>query len=119
MVWKAITEAELTLHVKTSIENMTDDERQQFVRIRIPVQRLMCRRDDFTGDEPMFAVARSGNLFIIFDDAEDDFGIAISSNEQETLRHWVLAGELKHALQALTSGDFGACVVAPDSPSAF
>ncbi|GHU02545.1 hypothetical protein FACS1894154_12430 [Betaproteobacteria bacterium] len=114
MGWEPISESELASWVEQAYAAMTGSERRQFDEIRIPLRRLFCQRSPMLGPEVLYAVARRGRQYLIFDDVEEDFGIAThSGDEMEVLNSWVLVGELQHALHTLLSGDYGNCVIAP------
>jgi hypothetical protein len=117
MGWKPVDEAGLAAWVEQGYAAMSATERRLFDELRIPVRRLLCQRSPLMGHEVLHAVARRDQQFIIFDDVEDDFGIARhSGDENEVLHSWVLAGELQWALRVLVSGDYGNCVIAPGPP---
>ncbi|MDR3214520.1 MAG: hypothetical protein LBT71_11465 [Azoarcus sp.] len=114
MSWKPITEEELKTEVEQALAAMPEEARRQFADIRIPLLRLRCRRNRLTGDETLYAIAGKGRQYIIYDDAEGDFGLAVlSSDRGEALNFWVLAGALSNAMRVLESGDYSACLVAP------
>lgn len=100
MAWKQIQGRELALIVRREIEHMGADARGKFSQVRIPPRRLACRRSEQYGDEWLIAVARLGNRVIVFDDVEDEFGIAeLCGNPPEVLHDWRLVGTLECALK--------------------
>lgn len=114
MGWKPISATELTSWVEQAYAAMTETERRQFDELRIPLRRLFCQRSPMLGPEVLYAVARRELQYLIFDDVEEDFGIAThSGDETEVLNSWVLVGGLQYALHTLLSGDYGNCVIAP------
>jgi hypothetical protein len=114
MTWNPITTTGLAAWVEQSCAAMSITECSQFEALRIPPRPLPCLRDPLTGTEMLYALARLDRRYLVFDDVENEFGIAIHDDgENEILRFWLLAGELRQALQVLLSGDYGDCVPAP------
>lgn len=113
--WKPITEEDLKTEVEQALAAMPEEARRQFAGIRISPLKLRCQRNGLAGEETLYAIAGRGRQYIVYDDVEDDFGLAVfsSSDRDETLRFWVLAGALSNALRVLESGDYSACLVAP------
>ncbi|MDR0633958.1 MAG: hypothetical protein LBF91_03160, partial [Azoarcus sp.] len=113
--WKPITEEELKTEVEQALATMPEEARRQFADIRISPLKLRCQRNGLIGEETLYAIAGRGRQYIVYDDVEDDFGLAVlsSSDRDETLRFWVLAGALSTAMRVLESGDYSACLLAP------
>jgi hypothetical protein len=113
--WTPITEEGLKIEIERALANMTEDARRQFADIRIPFLKFRCKRHELASDETLYAIASKGRQYIIYDDAEGDFGLVVLSPDEDgqTLRFWVLAGGLSSAMRVLESGDYSACLVAP------
>jgi hypothetical protein len=84
---------------------MSEEARQKFESIKIPLTHMKCRRKHFYGEgydeDPIFIVGRSGNKLLVFDDVEDEFAIAEPEPGATFLEHWRLSGELEMALKHL------------------
>ncbi|MDR1853984.1 MAG: hypothetical protein LBR05_03655 [Azoarcus sp.] len=112
--WRPITEDELALEVARAYAALPEDDRRDFQEMRIPFRKLRCQRDGFCGEETLFAIAQKGRQYIIYDDAEGEFGLAVlSEDESEVLHFWVLTRALSDALAVLENGDYSNCLVAP------
>jgi hypothetical protein len=113
--WAPITEEDLKTEIEHALIKMTEEARRQFTVFRIPFLKLRCKRHELAGDETLYAIANKGRQYIIYDDAEGDFGLVVlpPGEGEHILRFWVLAGGLSDAMQVLESGDYSACLVAP------
>jgi hypothetical protein len=61
---------------------------------------LLCHRDQESGTEQVFVLAKKGNRVLYFDDVEEDFGVAIP-DQDGVLRQWGNYGPLVRALLVL------------------
>ncbi|MDR2030860.1 MAG: hypothetical protein LBP86_01055 [Azoarcus sp.] len=115
MSWTPITKEDLNTEIEYALAKMTEEMRRQFTAIRIPFLEFRCRRHEWMGDETLYAIANKGRQYIIYDDAEGEFGLVVLSPDEisQTLRFWVLAGGLSNAMKVLENGDYSACLVAP------
>jgi len=97
-----------------ALEVLGEEARRQFEDIRIPFQKLRCRRNELTTEDTLYAVAHKAGQYVIYDGAEGDFGLAVTPcSDDDVLCLWVLANDLAHAMQVLESGDYSRCLVAP------
>jgi len=109
-----ISEEELMTKIEQSLVVMAENLRQQFEDMRIPFLKLRCRRNELSGEESLYAVAHKGKQYVIYDEAENDFGLAVTPcDKEDVLSLWVLAGDLDNALRVMESGDYSRCLVAP------
>lgn len=109
-----ISEEELMTKIEQSLADMAENLRQQFEDMRIPFLKLRCRRNELTDEEPLYAIAHRGKQYVIYDEAENNFGLAVTPcNKEDVLSLWVLAGDLDNALRVMESGDYSRCLVAP------
>jgi hypothetical protein len=105
MTWQPITEVELLKLMEEEIFHMSEEARQKFESIKIPLIRVKCRRKHFYGkgydEDPIFIVGRSSNKLLVYDDVEDEFAIAEPEPGATFLEHLGLCGELEMALKHL------------------
>ena len=81
---------------------MSDVERKKFASFQTPIYRISCRRNNQTAEEQIFVVAHSKNKILLFDDVEDEFGIAdLVETPSRVLKEWELVGDLVTALRKL------------------
>ncbi|MDR1463120.1 MAG: hypothetical protein LBI68_08310 [Azoarcus sp.] len=115
MSWAPITEEGLKAEIEHALTRMAEETRHKFADFRIPFLKLSCRRHKFAGVETLYAIACKGRQYIIYDDAEGDFGLVVlpPGEDGAVLHFWVLAGELSDAMRVLENGDYSACLVAP------
>jgi len=99
---RPITAPELNAFL-TSEKAKLSSELADFLRsVEIALIRFPCFRDEQHGIEHVFAIARLGKDLLIFDDAEDEFGLG-EPGEDGVLRNWVLCGDLIDALRIVRS----------------
>jgi hypothetical protein len=102
MTWQPISESELKLQLQSALEQMSEVERKKFASIQTPIYRIPCRRNNQTADEQIFVVAHSKNKILLFDDVEDEFGVAdLIETPPRVLKEWDLVGDLATALHKL------------------
>jgi hypothetical protein len=102
MTWQPITKERLLKRIEEDILQLSEEARQKFESIKIPLTRVKCRRKHFYGEgydeDPIFIVGRSGNKLLVFDDVEDEFAIAEPEPGATFLENLGLCGELELAL---------------------
>jgi hypothetical protein len=105
MTWQPITEEKLLELMEEEIFYMSEEARQKFESIKIPLTRVKCRRKLLNGvdycEDPIFIVGRSGNKLLVYDDEEEEFAIAEPEPGATFLEHLELCGELEMALKHL------------------
>ena len=104
MDWQPITDNELSLLIEEAILELSEEARLKFESVRTPISKVRCKRfdSDQYGEELLFVIGRSGNKLLVFDDVEDDFGIAdLAAHGDTPLENWRLFGTLEYALLGL------------------
>ncbi|MDR0250902.1 MAG: hypothetical protein LBI35_06310 [Burkholderiales bacterium] len=72
-----------------------------FEKVKI-LKRCKCKRSELYGTESIFIVAEFKNNFIVYDDVEDEFGMAHGAKIKDgVLTEWELFSDLKGAFQKL------------------
>ena len=103
MTWQPISETKLKLQLEDAVAEMSELDRKKFISVQTPLYRIPCRRiTNKTADEQIFVVARSENKILLFDDVEDEFGVAdLVETSLPVLEKWELVGDLEAALRKL------------------
>lgn len=102
MDWQPITEKELSLQIEEAVFQMSEEARRKFESVRAPISKVECRRGSRYGEEQLFVLCRSGNKLLLFDDVEDEFGIAVFGFQGDApLMEWKLFSTLEQALSEL------------------
>lgn len=101
MDWHPISLEELNLIVDSTVDTMPIDLQARFKEIRGAFTQIICRRSDTYGLEKMFTIATFGKKAIIFDDVEEEFGIAVLPEDGGVLLRWELFPDLGCALRKL------------------
>jgi hypothetical protein len=102
MIWQPITEEKLLLQIEEELSSMPEEALRKFESTRTSITTVRCKRSDQYGEEQLFIIARSGNKLLIFDDVEEEFGVAdITSLGDAPLEYWEFFGSLKYALLGL------------------
>ena len=97
MQWERITKEELVTLIQESIAGISPELKEKFDKIKVPAYEIDCQYNNSGIKEKIFVVAKFETRLIIYDDVEDEFGIA-DMNSNSILTNWVLLGELEYAL---------------------
>ena len=98
--WNHLSRARFDEILKQEIANLPADALGIYQTCTSEVLDQPCCRDAAYGIEHVFVVARDGARLLLFDDAEDEFGIGVADTDG-VLRTWDLYGELMFALRNL------------------
>lgn len=102
MAWSSISANELSLLIDESFNAMPEPLRAAFEKFRVIPRLENCKRSDLKMIEQVFVVAQAGGRAIIYDDVEDEFGIAkIPMETGDAFGDWELVGDLPAALRQL------------------
>jgi len=96
MTWQSISESELNSEIQRALKKMSKADLQKFTRIQVPPYKISCGRNGV--DEEIFVVARVGNKILVYDDVENEFGVA-ELDASAILKNWGLIGDLVYALK--------------------
>jgi hypothetical protein len=96
-----ISDHESKLFVKQGLAEMTEDENQQLLDMLCapPFARVPFLRGKTLDDDTIIVVAKQNNIFAIYDDVEEGFGIIIYHDNGE--ESYFLYGNPEWALRAL------------------
>src|SRR3569833_1607907 len=86
------TAPELNAFLTSEKAKLSTEQAEKQHTDKNPKIRFPCFRDEHHGIEHVFAIARLGKDLLIFDDAEDEFGLG-EPGEDGVLRNWVLCGD--------------------------
>jgi hypothetical protein len=97
MSWQPISEGELSEIVAEQLLRLDPEAEVRWHRYKVgSPQPMLCVRDTVSGapgePEPIYALARSGDAVLIYDDVEDEFGTGIIDPDG-VLRTWGTFGE--------------------------
>ncbi len=99
MPWQPITEENLLTLLAEELAKLPADLREQFEAADQPPCRVPCERG--LGTETVFLVFHCNDRFVIYDDVEEEFAVAMVGNARDGLvTAWVLAGSLEWAMKA-------------------
>lgn len=102
MDWRPITSAELADRLDEELEAMPIDMREQYKSVAVSVYPISCDRGGVMGEEQIYVVGQIGDLLLVFDDVEDEFGIAqYPCSDSNPLTCWELVGTLEQTLKKL------------------
>lgn len=102
MTWAPYSMDEIE-HLLTKEQlDFSADERAKFSRTKVPIRKVRCFRSERHAEDCLFVIANDGRTAIVFDDADEEFGICKSQAlDGEIVREWSLAGSLVFALMHL------------------
>jgi len=100
MIWQPISEPELALQIQSSLDQMSEADREKFASVRTPIYRIPCKRNVQAVGEEIFVLAHVGSRVLLFDDVEDEFGVGDLVGSA-ALEGWELLGDLSNALKKL------------------
>lgn len=96
MSWQPITEHGLYELVAEQLPRLDPETEAKWHRYKIGPEPILCVRGTVTGapgePEPISMLARSGEMVLIYDDIEDEFGTGILDPDG-VLRTWGTSGE--------------------------
>lgn len=98
MSWKRITKVELSELLATAVGELVQEERAKLERIRAIPRPATCIRGGV--EDSLYVLAQIKDRALIFDDVEDEFGIA-TLHDGDAVESWRLYGTLKSALRAI------------------
>lgn len=99
MPWQPITEESLLTLLAEELAQLPADLREQYESADQPPCRVPCERG--LGTEAVFLVFRSDDRFVIYDDVEEEFAVAMADNVRDgVVTAWVPAGSLEWAMKA-------------------
>jgi len=100
MPWQPITEEALLALLKEELAQIPEDLSARYVAAHQPPCLVPCERG--MGTEFVFLVFRCNDRFVIYDDVEEEFAVAMQSNMSHgVMRAWVPAGSLEWAMKAV------------------
>lgn len=83
---------------KNDLEFLSENELDCLSKIKIEPYALQCLRRRGGGVESVYIVASRGSQLLLYDDVEDEYGVALKP-EDNLLRDWDLFGDLAFALR--------------------
>ena len=98
MPWKRITEGELSELLATAMDELAQVERAKLELIRATPRLVRCTRG--SAEDCLYVLAQTRDRALIFDDVEDEFGVATLHNGA-AVESWRLYGTLKNALRKM------------------
>lgn len=102
MTWTPYSVEEVANLLDTEQKEFTAAEQAKFARVKVPIRKVLCHRSLEGKDGWLFVVASDGKTAVVFDDAEQEFGICKAAVlDSGTVRDWGLAGSLVFALMHL------------------
>lgn len=102
MSWNPITLHDLKELIASNLNQMSEASNTLFKEYKVEYYQLPCIRSLEVGQELIFVVAAYEDRVLVFDDVENEFGIAIVP-EDGILKSWGLYGDLEFALKSLVS----------------
>lgn len=86
--------------ISDEISNLPKSSREKYFHVYYKPYRVVCERDGRRDDLGLIVLGKHDAQLLIYDDTEEEFGIAASS-ESGLIRAWKLFGDLKFALDAM------------------
>lgn len=100
MGWVPVTGEQFESILSEELSTLAPDVLRLYRRYAVQPFHLPCQRDQESGMEQVFVLAKKGNRLLYFDDVEEDFGVA-TPDEDSVLREWGNYGPLVRALLVL------------------
>jgi hypothetical protein len=98
MSWKPITESDLLELLASCIKELDRETLAKLDSIRVPLRRVRCKRGQI--DDSLYVIAQRGSSALVFDDVEEEFGIA-TLGADDVVVTWQLHGLLVNALNGV------------------
>ncbi|MDR0203496.1 MAG: hypothetical protein LBJ40_15210 [Delftia acidovorans] len=100
MIWKKITDNELSNFIDAEIKKMPANLKLDFDKIKVELHREDCIRNNLQEKNGLYIVANHRQKKLIYDDVEDEFGITKSYNNK-IIECWDLFPTLESAIKKL------------------
>lgn len=102
MDWTPIQKNELATHLQEELEKMSSDLKGKFAAIQTPLYQVPCDRGGSYSNEKIFVLGSTEDKILVFDDVEDEYGVADRLENPGTMLHqWQLYGALETALNSM------------------
>lgn len=101
MDWEPISRDELEDILSQEFDALSSDLQKIFNTSKIdPLKKIKCLRRGYDDIEEVFKILRINNSVIIYDDVEEEFGVATAPVDSDSyLTYWNLFDDLRSALK--------------------